>query len=111
MSVSRVSFIKYLESKTAKWPRRYIRHLFGSAGFFYGPKLFLFVMEESFCLKPLTPDRVRLLRLRDVHQFYNAGKPFGRWLEVPIPTKTSQAKTILPFLRRAYLGIRRGNKK
>ena len=117
MGVSRASFIKYLESKTAKWPRRHIRHLFGSAGFFYGPKLFAFVMEDSFGIKVPQANRRELLKergslpaSRQVRQFFNAGRPFGRWLEVPLPKTNREAAALVPYFRSAYLLARRGAK-
>ncbi|OHA01566.1 MAG: hypothetical protein A3C11_02425 [Candidatus Sungbacteria bacterium RIFCSPHIGHO2_02_FULL_49_12] len=97
------SLAAYLESQTAKWPRRYIRHLFGSVGFFYGPKLFAFLMENSFGIKVPEAGRKQLLRDSGAKQFFNAGKPFGRWLEVPFPETKKEAENLLPYFRRAYL--------
>src|SRR3989344_4897918 len=92
LRVSKSAFLKYLEYKTAKWPRRYIRYLFGSAGFFFGPKLFAFLMEDSFGIKVPESDRKKLLKNKRVSQFFNAGRPFGRWLEVPLPKTKKEAE-------------------
>ncbi|MBI2054620.1 MAG: hypothetical protein HYT39_00780 [Candidatus Sungbacteria bacterium] len=94
--------ISFLESETTKWPRRYIRYMFGSAGFFYGPKLFAFIMEDSFGIKVPEKDRRELLKLRGVKQFFNAGKPFGRWLEAPFPKNEKELRRLIPYFRKAY---------
>lgn len=96
------NFVEYLERHTAKWPRRYIRYLFGSAGFFYGPRLFLFVMGDSFGIKVPEAARKTLLKQRGVRPFFNAGKPFGRWLEVPIPRSERGFTLLQPYIKKAY---------
>lgn len=101
--MNRASFVAYLESKTTKWPRRYIRYIFGSAGFFFGPKLFAFLMEDSFGIKVPESQRKELLKTSKARQFFNAGRPFGRWLEVPFPKTKKEAENLLPYFRKAYL--------
>ena len=101
--------VSILENETARWPRRYIRYMFGSAGFFYGPKLFAFLMDDSFGIKVPEKDRKELLKRRGVRQFFNAGKPFGRWLEVPFPKNGKELKRLFPYFRRAYLYAKRAS--
>lgn len=100
--MTKKSFSAFLEGGTAKWPRRYVRYLFGSIAFFYGPKLFLFVMEDSFGIKLPEVKRKELLKHRGVKRFINAGKPFGRWLEVPLPKTKKDANLLLVYVRSAY---------
>lgn len=94
---------------SSRWPRRYVRHLFGSVGFFYGPRLFCFVMEDSFCLK--VPDRSRraLLARAGVRPFMNAGRLFGRWLEIPFPRSRKDIEQLLPYVRAAYRMARKSD--
>ncbi|MBI2097088.1 MAG: hypothetical protein HYT40_02995 [Candidatus Sungbacteria bacterium] len=64
-------------------------------------------MEDSFGIKLPEADRRKLLAKKGVDQFFNAGRPFGRWLEVPLPKTERGAEAMLIYIRRAYLLARK----
>lgn len=105
--MNRTEAIDFIARESKRWPRRYVRHLFGSAGFFCGPRLFLFVMETSFCLKVSEKNRQKLMRDGTGKQFFNAGRPFGKWLEVQFPVRGKKLAGYLPYMRDAYLAARK----
>lgn len=59
-------------------------------------------MDDSFGIKLPEAKRKEMLARRGVKQFINAGKPFGRWLEVPLPKAEKDAETFLAYIRSAY---------
>ena len=61
------------------------KKLFGAQAFFFGPRMFAFLVDEAVVLKLPASERGAALQQNAGRPFLvGANVPFGRWLEVPL---------------------------
>lgn len=85
MSTSRSDAAAAMHAAILGLPGVTPKKLFGAQAFFFGPRMFAFLVDGAVVLKlPASERRIALERSQGRPYLVGANVPFGRWLEVAV---------------------------